>query len=471
MNEKQIQRLVQDYLERMLQLNDEYRVGKGSQLLDCGDHLEPAIPYSQMIADTTEDMLSGTYERIRPLVGDFLEERGVDVGADSPEYSKLLRDISLAHIEALEIDYQRDLGNFSDRYYKATKQPVNVEQHTAEEPAAKNSGVTFWQLCEIYIKEKTTKNEWKGKTETQNIARLNLLAELIGEGRAVQDITRPELIQCLQNLQMIPTNRNKIKEYAGKTIVQLVKMKVPENARLSLTSVKHHMELLSTLFKFAVRSDYLDKNYAEGLAPRTTTKASDERQVYDKEDLQRVVDFTFKKEAEPSKKWIPLLAMFTGMRLEEICQLYKRDIQDIDGVWCIKVTDSDEQTTKTQAGNRTVPIHSKLIGLGFLKYVEKVKHDRLWPELERGRDGYSDAFGKWYQRLNRGYITSNKKKVFHCFRHTVITQLVHNEVADSTIKEIVGHSKEGVTRGRYAKELPPAITKKAVDTLDYGIKF
>ena len=128
-------------------------------------------------------------------------------------------------------------------------------------------------------------------------------------------------------------------------------------------------------------------------------------------------------------------------------------------------------STKTQAGKRVVPIHSKLIKLGFLKYVEKVKHDRLWPELEKGRDGYSDAFGKWYQRLNRGYITSNKKKVFHCFRHTVITQLVYNEVPDSTIKEIVGHSKDGVTRGRYAKALPATITQKAVETLEYGISF
>lgn len=470
MTEGQILQLVEDYIRAWLDETDEYRVAFGHQLVDCGTHTEPAIPYTEMIDNTVEDMYNGTYKRVRPYVKDFLSEQGIVIDLDSMEYKRLLRDLSLAHIKALEIDSAREEGVFTDEYYLQSNK--NAKLSTPSIPApAKDCGVSFSELAETYIAEKTIKNEWKGKTETQNIARLKLLSDLLGADTPVKSLTRKDLITCLEGFKKIPSNRNKLIAYKDKTVHELIKINIPEKALLSPSSIKHHMELLSTLFKFGVRSDFLDKNYAEGLAPRITTKAADERQVYDIDDLQKIVNCTYKKETVPSKKFIPTLAMYTGLRLEEACQLYKRDIENVEGVWCINVIASEDQAVKTQAGARRVPVHSKLIELGFLDYVDTVEHERLWPELNKGRDGYSDAYGKWYQRLNRGYITSNTKKVFHSFRHTVVTQLVNNEVQDSTIKEIVGHSKEGVTRDRYAKALPPAITKKAIETLDYGIRF
>lgn len=476
MTEEQNKRLVHSYINRFLKINDEYRVEHGSQLVGCDTHLETAIPYSQMIAETNEDMLNGTYKRIEPTAREILTEEGIQVDSlDELSYKRFLRDISLAHIKALEIDQRRELGDYSDSFstnrFYIPEQQEEQGGDSRRKKVQTVKGISFSELAAIYIKEKTTKNEWKGKTETQNIARLKLLTELLGAETGVKTLSRPDLIKCLEQLQRVPKNKNKLVAYKTKSIKEILAMDIPEDARMSATSIKHHMELLSTLFKFAVRSDYLDKNYAEGLAPKIKTKASEERQVYERDDLQRIVDFTFKREKEPSKKWIPLLAMYTGMRLEECCQLYKRDIQKIDGIWCVQVYDADEQSIKTKAGFRRVPIHSQLIKLGFLKYVQSVKSERLWSELKRGRDGYSDAFGKWYQRLNRGYITDNKKKVFHSFRHTVVTTLVNNEVQDSTIKEIIGHSIEGVTRNRYAKALPPSITKKAIETLDYGLGF
>ncbi len=63
--------------------------------------------------------------------------------------------------------------------------------------------------------------------------------------------------------------------------------------------------------------------------------------------------------------------MFTGARLEEICQLYLQDIIIEDGVLVISVTDADldgvgkEVKIKKQGSHRQIPMHDKLIGIGF----------------------------------------------------------------------------------------------------------
>jgi hypothetical protein len=36
--------------------------------------------------------------------------------------------------------------------------------------------------------------------------------------------------------------------------------------------------------------------------------------------------------------WLPLLALFSGARLGELCQLSVDDVREIEGVWCLEIT-------------------------------------------------------------------------------------------------------------------------------------
>ncbi len=67
--------------------------------------------------------------------------------------------------------------------------------------------------------------------------------------------------------------------------------------------------------------------------------------------------------------WVPLLALFHGARVEEFCDLYRRDIQqDEGGTWFMHIRpwkdeDSGERRTlKTFAATRRVPIHTEVRG-------------------------------------------------------------------------------------------------------------
>ena len=70
---------------------------------------------------------------------------------------------------------------------------------------------------------------------------------------------------------------------------------------------------------------------------------------------------------KPERYWVTLLSAYSGARLNEICQLDVIDIQELDGIWTINLNaNSADKSIKTEAGNRLVPIHPKLLEFGFL---------------------------------------------------------------------------------------------------------
>ncbi|MCT7655420.1 hypothetical protein MBH78_13535 [Oceanimonas sp. NS1] len=86
------------------------------------------------------------------------------------------------------------------------------------------------------------------------------------------------------------------------------------------------------------------------------------------------------------------MGLYTGARLGEIAQLRLEDVVQVGDVWLLNVTKDDDdsaedaRTVKTAAAIRSIPIHSALIKLGFLDYVETVRHTgafKLFPSLKK----------------------------------------------------------------------------------------
>ena len=59
--------------------------------------------------------------------------------------------------------------------------------------------------------------------------------------------------------------------------------------------------------------------------------------------------------------WMPLIGLYTGMRIEEVCQLYVSDLKLMDGIWCLDVNqDKPDKSVKTSE-RRIVPLHPFLV--------------------------------------------------------------------------------------------------------------
>jgi integrase len=146
--------------------------------------------------------------------------------------------------------------------------------------------------------------------------------------------------------------------------------------------------------------------------------------------------------------WLPLLGAYTGARLGELCQLRTVDIQTVEGIPVMVLTDDGEdQRIKSEAGKRTVPIHSELLRLGFMEYAKAMQAkgmDSLWPALPLRKDKPSDYFGRWFKDF-RGPLglLGPGKPTFHYFRHTVRPLMRRAGFSESTQDKVTGHETQG----------------------------
>lgn len=165
-----------------------------------------------------------------------------------------------------------------------------------------------------------------------------------------------------------------------------------------------------------------------------------ERLPYTNEDLRLI----FSKEiraniSKPCLYWLPLIAIYTGARLEEIASLELSTINlSEENLWTFTFG-----KTKTISSIRTIPIHHELIKAGLLEYIEDVK--QFWPNANTLFPYMKPVSGRLTHRFSQDYGSFKKAlgidstKDFHSFRTTVIGILKRARVDDEMRREYVGH--------------------------------
>ena len=161
--------------------------------------------------------------------------------------------------------------------------------------------------------------------------------------------------------------------------------------------------------------------------------------------------------------YAPLIAAYSGMRLEEICQLRRADIDHSDGVPCMFVHPGAGRVVKNASARRAVPIHPVLIEAGLLDHRARTAgsgEDLLFPELGFTRDGkpsplapeerYGDAISAWFGRHCAQIGLDDPALVFHSFRHGFIERLFNTHgIEEAKVKAVVGHANAGESHGSH----------------------
>jgi integrase len=317
--------------------------------------------------------------------------------------------------------------------------------------------------------------------------RLDLIVEIIGDKRC-DAITREDVRKFKEVTMKLPSNRKKKAAYRDKSISELMEMKIPEGDLLSPKSINKNLEKASSFFKWCrANSTFVSDELWHPLNRRVNDDVpeDEQRDAFTDEDLRRLFlskQYLNGTHKHPSHFWVPLLALFTGARQNELCQLYKSDIyQDSDsGIWVINLNDkSIDKKLKKRNHGRIVPVHPKLIELGFLKFVESINEERIFNELARMRGGYQHSLSNWFNRTYRSQNhcdvgnRPNEKKNFHSFRHTVINQLEKKDVSPPQIARLVGQkpSDGTVTTSRYGKKNNIEDNYEIIAKLEYPIDF
>ncbi|HCG6382856.1 TPA: site-specific integrase, partial [Vibrio parahaemolyticus] len=285
-------------------------------------------------------------------------------------------------------------------------------------------------------------------------AKCKIVLDLVGKPH-LKAIRRSDAESTASLLRNYPTNLKKHKQFEGLSGHEAIELnKELGLVTLSDESVKDYCQKMSGFFQWCQLNELTDINPFKAIRFKKTRRDSEAKNAYTPIELEKIFGAIVRaKQAHkhPYYFWLPLLAYFTGARLNELCQLYRADIYQVDGIWVIQIDDRfDGQRLKNLTSRRIVPIHDQLLNLGFIEFVQSVQHERIFPELKKSRDGFGTAASKWFGRF-KTRLGFDRGHDFHSFRHTVATQLKRQQISHIVAGELLGHAQNNITYDRYGK--------------------
>lgn len=182
--------------------------------------------------------------------------------------------------------------------------------------------------------------------------------------------------------------------------------------------------------------------------------------------------------AYPFWFWLPLIGYFTGARTNEIAQLDTADIREVDGHPCFDFCPDDAKAFEAKriktGEDRQVPIHPRLIELGFLDYVDdqrRAKQKKLLGDglaylkprnktVDHSKEGWAKDAGQFFNDGPKSYLRKigvhepHDGKSIYSLRHTLETNLADamrdgKGIVQSTIDAITGHAPQTIAGKHY----------------------
>lgn len=244
-----------------------------------------------------------------------------------------------------------------------------------------------------------------------------------------------------------------------------------------------YLAAIRSLLSVAVDRGMISDNPAHGVKPpKAGMKERVERAAFTVPELMTIFTSPVYRDGVreaggrgEAQFWIPLIALFSGAREEEICQLLIKDVCSEDGITYFYFrNDGEQQSLKNPGSKRKVPIHPELVRIGFMQYVESVQSHssgQLFPQLTQGAKGkFSASWSKWFGRYLDRIGIDDPSKVFHSFRHTFKRFSRMCGIPEDRHDALTGH-RNGSTARDYGGDYPlrplaEAISSYKVEGLD-----
>ena len=271
-----------------------------------------------------------------------------------------------------------------------------------------DDALTLGEAYRSYIDDPT--RAWSANTREAYETSRKLAIAVIGEETHVASVSRTHCRDLLDVLRFLPAN-------AGKLFPKLSPREAAERARLrgdvkiiSAANANSLMSNMSSFLNWAVNEELLARNPARGLRLPDPMNKRDKRLPFEREQLHAIFNAPLYRGCVDGERgynkvgnlrprnaryWVPLIALFTGARLGEICQLDATDIRTVDGVDCIVISlrslnGSTDKQLKTSASDRLIPVHPTLIDCGLLHFAEakrKAGEKKMFDDIEVGSTG------------------------------------------------------------------------------------
>jgi integrase len=401
----------------------------------------------------------------------LLEEHNLYVDRNSPIYLKFVDQVLRAELERVRRSIEKFRGNPREPRFDRLFADID-----ADNPPS-SGGLTLRELIERYQNDPGR----RGLSEKSRMAYRTVfraLRELLGENKLAREITREDCRRVQEVLCSLPPNASK--RLPGLTLEQAASAAKERGwPALHHKTANNYLNNLSALFNWAVKEGHVERNPAVGLKVAAPQRQGKSKLPFSTEQLNRIFHAPLYLaseghiESRDGRFWVPLLSLWTGLRLNECAQLGIDDVavRDAVEVILIRVDEEGDKRLKTDASERFVPIHSELKKIGFLTYVAKMKRagaTRLFPELPKGKRGYySDPFQKWFSRFLTSIGAKTSKTSFHSFRHCFRDVLRDADISTERVRALGGWTSKGGAEEIYGAGHRASILAKEIEKLRY----
>lgn len=483
-------RLVRDFVDRQ---------DREARKTLAKDAPETEVQRQEMLAEATQDWVS----LADPV---FLQQHGIDarifeslVGQVEYRYDQSVFGYAEFYglvVRALRELARRDISRLKASHGRASYDHLfsgarvsdgqNGAGALVQEP-----GLTLGRLADQFMEEYSEEAPVRG-TSQKTIDGIVVAAEFIKEAMGAElpaqsiDYERCKAFQRL--LSRTPANRKKA--YPGLSILAAVERAEVEGRRLMAHDTQvTYLRTLTLILKHGVKVGAIAQVWSDGMSPLVEkTKSAEKRRPFTSKELKQIFDAPIyrgcvddeRHYAKPgpnvirrARYWFPLIALFTGMRANEIAQLHVADLKPLKGGgFYFDVNDEGGKKMKTQASRRSFPVHPELERLGLLIYVEDIRKSgkkSLFPELKKGSYGYmSDRIADWF---SDGFLSKVVKKdgriSFHSFRHNFRDALREAEVPDFVLQGLGGWTQSKGVSDNYGSGYKPEQLMKYVQKVAY----
>jgi integrase len=452
------------------------------------------LEFNQLERERLREALAhNDYSGVVPFVKHYLSSNGETYDENSPDFKRLCYYLLKARIvkhDALEL---RDKGDYSNEYHPQlvdiarSVSPIQISsnsQSSSKHPRT-NPHLTMRAAFESYKLGKLRNHRWNNSTAESRSPMIKTLIDIVGD-RHPGDITRDDIRLYQDALYKLPARRNIRPEYKGKDISNLLNMTIPDADKLSTKTILDNLVAVIDFIKWLSQNyDEVDRGLGDVLSIPSMDKApKEQREPFSNSDIIKIFhskDYLNDKHDRPWKHWMPLLALFTGCRIEELAQLHKNDIKAESDIWVLDVNNLDDKSVKTINSNRLVPIHPKLVEIGFLDFINRLKasprQTRVFPALKQSNKGrYGFSVSRWFNErylINVGVREAGIKssKSFHSFRHSFMHQTMLQELDRDKVEVIAGHKIDSGEYERYAKGFYPVkpLYDDVIARLDFNL--
>jgi integrase len=313
------------YTEQTLMEMEEARAQGGFLPRDREDLADMLETHSFLLEGAKEALAMGDIKEVEYVAQHLIQEKSLPLVEGSPEFRLLCRELLKMGVLVQTIEMARLGGNYDNRYDRrySLRPPVQpaIDQGKPE---------SLSKLIKRIRRETAGGVRWIPKTAPRQAIYTS------SENRGDRDVRT-----LATGLSLVSGNPSKLPQHeqeptARQESPSYFAMKV-ETLSETFREQAHHPR--RALIEWAVGSQ-VETNYRRGLTiARKAAKESEEREAYSSEEIGRLLASPLygdtpraraSYQKHPEHYWIPLIGLFSGMRLNEICQLH---VEDIEGSW------------------------------------------------------------------------------------------------------------------------------------------